>query len=57
MTGWVNLRYAPSDKAEVMTICRLNATLTVLRETPSWYQAQDTATGFVGYIMKKYTSR
>lgn len=57
VTGWVNLRYAPSDKAEVMTICRLNATLTVLRETPSWYQAQDTATGFVGYIMKKYTSR
>lgn len=55
-SGWVNLRWAPTTSAEVITTCPQGKTLTVLAETTNWYQVQDPVTGMVGFIMKKFVS-
>ncbi len=55
-TGWVNFRYAPEEKAELIRQVRLNEQLIVIGETASWYQVQDPNTGIVGYISRYYVS-
>ena len=55
-TGWVNFRYAPDEKAELIRQVRLNEQLVVLGETSRWYQVEDPNTGIVGYISRFYVS-
>ncbi len=54
-SGFVNLRFAPSEYAAIAAICYYGHELTVLAVTDGWYQVQDPATGYVGYMMKQYT--
>ncbi len=54
-SGFVNLRFAPHAEAEIATICYSGHRLTVIAETANWYQVQDPTTGYVGYMMRKYT--
>jgi uncharacterized protein YgiM (DUF1202 family) len=56
-SGWVNMRWAPSKDAEIITNYRSGARLTVLAETQSWYQVADPETEATGFIMKTYTTR
>ena len=53
-SGWVNLRWAPSTKAEVITTCRQGKELIVIAELQNWYQVQDPETGMVGFISRSY---
>lgn len=53
-SGWVNLRWAPSMKAEVITTCPQGKELTVIAELQNWYQVEDPATGMVGFISRSY---
>ena len=55
-TGWVNLRYAPNEKAELVRQIRQNEQLTVIGETDRWYQVEDPVTGIIGYISRTYVS-
>ena len=55
-TGWVNFRYAPDEKAELVRQMRLNEQLIVIGETARWYQVQDPNTGIIGYISRFYVS-
>ena len=55
-TGWVNLRYAPDEKAEQIRKVRQNDHLTVIGETSRWYQVEDPETGIIGYISRNYVS-
>ena len=55
-TGWVNLRYAPNEKATLIRQVRRNEILTVIGETDRWYQVEDPQTGIVGYISRYYVS-
>lgn len=55
-TGWVNFRYAPNEKAELIRQVRKNEILTVIGETDRWYQVEDPQTGIIGYISRTYVS-
>ncbi len=55
-TGWVNLRYAPNEKAELIRRVRQNDQLTVIGETDRWYQVEDPETGIIGYVSRFYVS-
>ena len=55
-TGWVNLRWGPSESMERITTCYQGKELTVLAVLSNWYQVQDPATGMVGFISRKYVS-
>ncbi len=55
-SGFVNLRWAPSEYAAIATICYYGHQLTVLATTTNWYQVKDPVTGYIGFIMKKYTT-
>ncbi len=57
VSGWVNLRWAPSKSAPVMATYKANAKLTVIRELKNWYQVQDTETGNVGFMDKSFVTR
>ena len=54
VTGWVNLRWAPSKSTEIMATYKQNDKLLVIRETNNWYQVEDQDTGDVGFISKQY---
>ncbi len=54
-SGFVNLRFAPSEYAAIATICYYGHQLTVLATTNNWYQVKDPSTGYIGYIMKQFT--
>ena len=56
-SGWVNLRWAPSTKAERIITCHQGKELLVLAELRNWYQVQDPETGMVGFISRNYVSR
>ncbi|MBR5111729.1 MAG: SH3 domain-containing protein [Clostridia bacterium] len=56
-SGWVNLRWAPSTDTEVISQCPQGKELTVLAELKDWYQVEDPATGYIGFISSKYVSR
>lgn len=55
-TGWVNLRWGPSEDTERITTCYQGKELTVLAVLSNWYQVQDPSTGMVGFISRKYVS-
>ena len=55
-TGWVNLRFAPNEKAELIRRVWQNDQLTVIGETDRWYQVEDPETGIIGYINRSYVS-
>lgn len=55
-TGWVNFRYAPDEKAELVRQARLNEQFVVIGETARWYQVEDPNTGIIGYISRFYVS-
>ena len=57
VTGWVNMRWAPSMDTEVITTCRQGKELTVLAELRNWYQVEDPQTGYVGFISRQYVTR
>lgn len=56
-SGWVNMRWAPSQNAEVCATYRSGSLLTVIAETDSWYQVMDQNTQVTGFMMKTYTTR
>ena len=53
-SGWVNLRWAPSQQIEIMATYKAGERLQVIRETANWYQVRDEETGNVGFMMKKF---
>ena len=54
VSGWVNLRWAPSKSAPLMATYPANYQLTVLQESKNWYQVTDTVTGAVGFVNKAF---
>ena len=54
VSGWVNMRWAPSKSAEIMATYKQNEKLLVIRETSNWYQVEDQDTGDVGFISKQF---
>ncbi len=56
-SGWVNLRWAPSLDAAVITTCPQGKELTVLAELKNWYQVEDVVTGMIGFISRSYVMR
>ncbi len=56
-SGWVNLRFAPTKQAEVISTHRDNDRLIVIAELAGWYQMEDPDTGAVGYMVTQYVSR
>jgi len=54
VTGWVNMRWAPSKQAPVMSNFPAKTQMTVLKETPNWLQVEYEATGDVGYINRAF---
>lgn len=54
-SGFVNLRWAPHDEAEIAGIAYSGHLLNVLAATANWYQVEDPDTGKVCFIMKKFT--
>ncbi len=57
VTGWVNLRWAPSKNAKLMRTYKANDTLLVIKETTNWYQVEDQDTGDVGFINKAFVTQ
>ena len=55
-SGWVNLRWAPSLEAEVISKCYSGKILNVLKELKDWYQVQDPETGDIGFISRNYVT-
>lgn len=56
-SGWVNVRFAPSKLAELLSTQRDGAQLLVIGELQDWYQVENPNTGEVGYISRKYVVR
>ena len=54
VSGWVNLRWAPSLNAEIMATYKNNDRLLVINELTKWYQVEDPVTGNVGFINRPY---
>ncbi len=54
VTGWVNMRWAPSKNSTLMATYKANDQLLVIRETKNWLQVQDPETGNVGFISKSF---
>ena len=56
-SGWVNLRWAPTTKAERIATCKQGKELIVLEELKNWYQVQDPETGMIGFISRQYVTK
>ena len=56
-SGWVNMRWAPSQSSELMATYRANDTLLVIKELNNWLQVEDQDTGDVGFINKAFVSQ
>lgn len=56
VTSWLNLRWAPSTKANVITTYRAGSQFLVLAVTNHWLQVQDPSTGYVGYLWTDMTT-
>ena len=56
VSGWVNLRWAPSLEAEIMATYKANDELLVIRELTHWLQVEDQDTGDVGFISRQYVT-
>ena len=57
ITGWVNVRFAPSKQAELFATKRDGEQLYVLAELQGWYQVQDPITGYIGYVDANFVVR
>lgn len=57
VTGWINLRWAPSLKAEVIGTYKANTSLMVIKELKNWLQVEDPETGDVGFVKKQFVSQ
>ena len=57
ITGWVNVRFAPSKQAELFATKRDGEQLYVLAELQGWYQVQDPTTGYIGYVDANFVVR
>ena len=55
-SGWVNMRWAPSQSAQLMATYKANDQLLVIRELTNWLQVEDQDTGDVGFINKAFIS-
>ncbi len=55
-SGWVNLRWAPSQSAAMIATYPANSQLLVIKETANWLQVEDQDTGDVGFINKQFVS-
>ena len=53
-SGWVYMRWFPSQSAGTMATFSANYELMVIAELKDWYQVSDPATGKVGFIYKSY---
>ena len=53
-SGWVYMRWFPSQSAETMATFGANHELMVIAELKDWYQVSDPATGKVGFVYKSY---
>ena len=56
VTGWVNMRWAPSVKADLVATYGANAKLLVIKELENWLQVEDQDTGDVGFISKQFVA-
>jgi len=56
-SGWVNLRWAPSQETEIIANYKNGDQLNVICELKNWLQVEDPETGVVGFIMQDYVSR
>lgn len=54
VTGWVNVRWAPSLSAEILATYKANDQLLVIRELPNWLQVEDPDTGSVGFVRRNF---
>ena len=55
-SGWVNVRFAPSKQAELLSTHRDNEMLTVIGELNGWYQVE-TMYGAVGYVSSQFVRK
>ena len=53
-SGWVYMRWVPSQHSVQAATYGANQQLTVIAELKDWYQVQDPATGKVGFVYKSY---
>ena len=53
-SGWVYLRWFPSESAKEIATFSANYELTVIAELADWYQVSDPESGVVGFIYKDY---
>lgn len=56
VTSWLNLRWAPSTKSQVIATYKAGSAFTVIASTNHWLQVQDPVTGYVGYIWTEMTT-
>lgn len=54
VSGWVNLRIAPSQETRRVEALTDGTELVAFAETPNWYHVTNPATGNTGYIHKNY---
>ena len=57
VSGWVNMRWAPSLDSSILATYKANDQLTVIYETANWLQVEDKNTGNVGFINRQYVSQ
>ena len=57
VSGWVNLRWAPSKSSELMATYKANDQLMVIREMDNWLQVEDMDTGDVGFISRQFVTQ
>jgi len=57
VSGWADLRWAPSQSAEVEAVYRANTELLVLKELDNWLQVQDPNTGDIGFINRGFVAQ
>ena len=57
VTGWVSMRWIPSETGAVIARYKATEELLVLKELEDYLQVQDPDTGDVGYIHKKFAAR
>ena len=57
LTGYVNLRWAPSKSAAIHGVRYYGDTLRVIAENKTWAQVVDDSTNECGFMMKNYLER
>ncbi len=57
VTGWVNLRWAPTKSSELIATYRANEQLIVICELTDWLQVRDPITGNVGFLNKVFVAK